>query len=144
MRKYSDFVSGEIINHVHSKTVTESDNNLFTLLTMNHHLLHLDFEHAKSNGHQGPLVVGTYVLSLVVGISVMDISWHAKANLEYNNVVHKAPVHIGDTLSASTEILSKKVTKSGKFGIVEVRTTGFNQLGKAVIEYTRKILLSND
>ena len=144
MRRFSDFVPGEIIQHVHSKTVTEGDNNLFSLLTMNHHPVHLDFEYAKNNGHIGPLVVGTYVLSLVVGISVMDISWNAKANLEYNNVIHKNPVYVGDTISASTEVLGKKLTKSGRNGVVEVKTIGSNQSGQIVIEYTRKILLKND
>lgn len=130
---------GQIIKHKASKTVTESDNNLFCLLTMNHHPVHIDTEYAKSSKHGKVLVVGTYVLSLVVGLTVPDISFNAIANLEYNNVLHLAPVFLGDTISASTEVLDIKLGKTTK--VVQVKTTAYNQNNNAVLSYTRKVLV---
>ena len=71
---YEDFVVGEVILHSLSKTIFESDNNFFSLLTMNHHPLHTNIDYAQQNQHGKILVVGTLVFSLVVGITVPDIS----------------------------------------------------------------------
>ena len=104
-RYFNEFKVGEIYKHSVTKTITESDNNLFCLLTMNHHPVHLDKEYAANKTHGEILVVGSYIFSLVVGMSVKDISGKAIANLNYDKIIHDKPVFIGDTLIAETEIL---------------------------------------
>ena len=76
---YEDYSVGETIEHCLSKTITESDNNLFCLLTMNHHPVHLNEDYAINQQHRKILVVGTLVFSLVVGITVQDVSGKAIA-----------------------------------------------------------------
>ena len=78
---YEDFIEGEEIRHALSKTIFESDNNLFSLITMNHHPLHTNIDYAQKSQHGQILVVGTLVFSLVVGITVPDVSGKAIANL---------------------------------------------------------------
>jgi acyl dehydratase len=138
----NEFNVGEIIKHATTKTILESDNNLFTLLTMNHHPLHLDKEYCKRSQHNQILVVGTYVFSLVVGFSVPDISGKAIANLDYESVIHNAPVFIGDTLHAETEILDKRESKSKPDrGIIYVETRAYNQNNEKVLTFRRHILI---
>ena len=139
---YDDFVVGEIIEHTLSKTVFESDNNLFSLLTMNYHPVHTNVDYASKNQHGKILVVGTLVFSLIVGMTVPDISGKAIANLEYEGIKHLSPVFIGDTLYAKTRILDKResVSKNDR-GIVWVETIGYNQKGEDVISFKRRILI---
>ena len=139
---FEEFVQGETIRHALSKTVTESDNNLFSLMTMNHHPVHLDNVYASDNQHGRILVVGTYVFSLVVGLTVSDISGLAIANLGYKDVVHLAPVFIGDTLRARSEVLEKREsnTRTDR-GVIQVQTYGTNQNGVDVIRLQRSVLL---
>jgi acyl dehydratase len=139
---FEEFEVGSIIVHPLSKTITESDNNLFCLLTMNHHPVHLDKEYAKQNKHGQILVVGTLVFSLGVGLTVPEVSGKAIANLEYSEVVHLAPVHINDTISAKTTILDKRISKTkDDRGIVSVETVIFNQHGDSVLRFRRKVLV---
>ncbi|MBQ9433700.1 MAG: MaoC family dehydratase [Synergistaceae bacterium] len=141
-RFYEDFTPGEVISHDLTKTILESDNNIFCLLTMNHHPVHSDIEYAKSHQHGQILVVGTLVFSLAVGITVQDISGHAVANLEYNNVKHTAPVFINDTIHVITEILSKRDSrKKPDRGIVHVKSRVFNQKDCEVLSFERKVLV---
>lgn len=141
-RYYEEFSPGQIIEHDLRKTITESDNNLFCLLTMNHHPVHCDIEYAKNHQHGKILVVGTLVFSLVVGITVADISGHAVANLEYSDIKHKAPVFINDTIHATTEIISKRESRTkNDRGIVEVITRAYNQNGLEVLSFGRKVLV---
>lgn len=141
-RYYEDFTIGEIIKHDLTKTIQESDNNLFCLLTMNHHPIHLNREFA-SNSQQGQiLVVGTLILSLVVGMTVPDISGRAIANLSYDKVRHMQPVYIGDTIHAQTEILEKRLSKSKPDrGIMRVSTSAFNQHNIEVLRFERTVLI---
>ena len=139
---YEDFIEGEIINHSASKTIFESDNNLFCLLTMNHHPVHLNQEYASNNQHGKILVVGTLVFSLAVGITVPDISGKAIANLNYDNIQHLNPVHVGDTIYVKTEVLYKKESKSKKDrGLITVETTVTNQNRVDVLKFRRTILV---
>ena len=138
---YEDFIVGEIIVHSLSKTIFESDNNLFSLLTMNHHPVHLNVEHCVQHQHQQILVVGTLVFSLVVGMTVPDISGKAIANLEYESVKHLAPVFIGDTIYSKTEILDKWETSGKNRGVVYVETIAYNQKGENVLSFRRKVLI---
>ena len=141
-RFFEDFEIGKIYRHLPGKTVTESDNNLFCLLTMNHHPVHLDAEYAKNQQHGRILVVGTYVFSLVVGLTVRDISGKAIANLDYEKVTHDAPVFVGDTIHTETEILGKRESRSKPDrGIVYVETRAYNQDGRKVLTLRRHILI---
>lgn len=142
---FDDFVVGEEIEHCLSKTVLESDNNLFCLLTMNHHPVHINTDYAEKEQHGKILVAGTLVFSLVVGMSVLDISGKAIANLDYESVRHLAPVFIGDTLYAKTIILDKKVSKSKPDrGIIYVETVGYNQNHVPVINIRRHVLIKKE
>ncbi|MBO5388796.1 MAG: MaoC family dehydratase [Lachnospiraceae bacterium] len=137
-----DFKVGETIKHSLSKTIFESDNNLFSLLTMNHHPVHLNIDYASKQHHGKILVVGTLVFSVVVGITVQDISGKAIANLDYEKVEHLAPVFIGDTIYAETKVLSVTESKSKPDrGVVYVETIATNQEGKAVLSFRRHVLI---
>lgn len=139
---YEDFVVGDEIYHAPSKTIFESDNNLFSLLTMNHHPVHTNIDYAEKNQHGKIMVVGTLVFSIVVGMTVPDISGKAIANLGYEDVKHLAPVFINDTLYAKTKILSKRESKSKPDrGLVYVETIGYNQNGLDVISFRRNVLI---
>ena len=139
---YEEFEEGAEIRHALSKTIFESDNNFFSLLTMNHHPVHTNVDYASHNQHGQPLVVGTLVFSLVVGMTVPDISGKAIANLGYEDVKHLAPTFIGDTIYARTRIISKRESKSKHDrGIIYVETFGYNQRGEDVISFRRNVLV---
>ncbi len=139
---FEDFEKGQIYRHALSKTVFESDNNLFCLLTMNYHPVHTNMDYAEKQQHGQILVVGTLVFSLVVGFTVPDISGKAIANLDYEKVEHLAPTFVGDTLYARTEILECRASKSkADRGIIYVETIGYNQNGVDVIKFRRHVLV---
>jgi len=141
-RYYEEFEVGQVIEHSASKTIFESDNNFFSLLTMNHHPVHTNADYASKQQHGQILVVGTLVFSLVVGITVPDISGKAIANLMYENIDHVNPVFIGDTIYAKTVVLEKRESKSKPDrGIVYVETIGYNQNGVDVVRFRRKVLI---
>lgn len=137
-----DFSVGEVISHSLSKTIFESDNNLFSLLTMNHHPVHSNEDFARKTQHGKILVVGPLVLSLVVGITVQDISGKAIANLDYENITHDSPVFVGDTIYAETEILDVRISKKKlDRGVIYVETRAFNQHGQKVLTLRRHVLI---
>jgi acyl dehydratase len=139
---FEEFVVGEEIKHSLSKTIFESDNNFFSLLTMNHHPVHTNLDYAEKNQHGKILVVGTLVFSLVVGMTVPDISGKAIANLGYEDVKHLNPAFINDTIYAKTKVLDKYESKTKQDrGIVYVETIGYNQRGENVISFRRKVLV---
>ncbi|MDR1056210.1 MAG: MaoC family dehydratase [Prevotellaceae bacterium] len=139
---FEEFIVGEEISHSLSKTIFESDNNFFSLLTMNHHPAHTNIDYAQKEQHGQILVVGTLVFSLVVGMTVPDISGKAIANLGYENILHLNPVFINDTLYAKTKILDKYESKTkADRGVVYVETTGYNQHGIDVISFKRRVLV---
>lgn len=139
---FEDFIVGEEIKHSLSKTIFESDNNFFSLLTMNHHPVHTNIDYAQRNQHGKILVVGTLVFSLAVGMTVPDISGKAIANLGYEQIKHLNPVFIGDTIYVKTKILDKRESKSKKDrGIVYVETIAYNQEGKEVLSFRRNVLV---
>lgn len=139
---YEDFVVGEKIEHCLSKTIFESDNNFFSLMTMNHHPVHTNADYAGKNQHGKILVVGTLVFSIAVGITVQDISGKAVANLDYEEVKHLGPVFIGDTIYVSSVILNKRMSrKHDDRGIIYVESTAVNQRGEAVLSFRRHVLV---
>ena len=107
-RSYEEFEVGATYQHWPGKTVTELDDHLFCLLTMNHHPLHLDRHYAEETTQFGQnVVVGNYVYSILLGMSVADISGKAIANLEIESLRHVAPTFHGDTLYGQTTVLDK-------------------------------------
>lgn len=141
-RYYEEFNVGEVIEHKTSKTIFESDNNLFSLLTMNHHPVHTNFDYASKQQHGKILVVGTLVFSLAVGITVPDVSGKAIANLLYEEIHHLAPVFIGDTIYVRTTVLDKRESKSkNDRGIVYVESIAYNQKNENVLSFRRKVLI---
>lgn len=139
---YEDFVIGEQIEHSLSKTIFESDNNLFSLLTMNHHPVHTNMDYAANNQHGKILVVGTLVFSLAVGMTIPDISGKAIANLGYEDIKHLQPVFIGDTIYVKTIVINKWESKTkNDRGIVYVETTAYNQHGVEVLSFRRNVLV---
>ena len=141
-RYLEDFQVGDVYRHWPSKTITEAENSIFCLLTMNHHPLHLDAEFAKESQHGRILVVGTYIFSLVVGMTVRDVSGHAIANLAYHEVTHTNPVFIGDTIHAITTVLEIQPSRSKPDrGVVKVETCAFNQNEQLVLQFSRFVLI---
>jgi acyl dehydratase len=139
---FEDFVVGEVIKHCQSKTIFESDNNLFSMLTMNHHPVHTNIDYCKDNQHGQVLVPGTLVFCLAVHLTVLDVSGKAIANLAYENIEHLQPTFINDTIYSKTEVLSKTESKSkSDRGVVYVETIGYNQNNIDIIRFRRKILV---
>jgi len=142
-RCLEDFVVGDVYKHWPGKTITEYDDHLFCLVTMNHHPLHLDAWYAENSTQFGKnVVVGNLVYSVVLGMSVPDVSGAAIANLEIESLVHRAPTFHGDTIYAETAVL--EVTESSSKpdrGIVTVETRGFNQRGEEVCFFRRKVMV---
>lgn len=141
-RYLEDFKVGDVYEHRPGRTITEVDNSWFTLLTMNTHPLHFDAEYAKQSEFGKPLVVSALTVSIVLGMSVSDISQKAIANLGWKEIKMTAPVFAGDTLYAESEVLEVRESKSrpGQ-GIVTVKTLGKNQDGVVVCEFVRSALI---
>ncbi len=141
-RVYEEFEPGAIFVHRPGRTITESDNQLFSLLTMNHNPLHLDAHYAAQLQHGQRVVVGPLIFSVAVGMSVPDISGRAIVNLEYESVKHIAPVFIDDTIYAETEVLDKREsTSKPDRGVVYVETRVRNQRSELVLVYRRRVLV---
>ncbi len=141
-RYFEEFEVGQVFKHWPGRTITEADDTWFSLLTMNQHPLHIDAHYASQTQHGQRLVVGTLVFSLVVGMSVADISGKAIANLEYREVKHTGPVFHGDTIYAESRILEKRESASKPDrGLVYVETRGFNQNDQTVLTLKRTVLV---
>jgi len=141
-RFYEDFVVGDIYEHRPGRTITETENTWFTLLTMNKHPLHFDAEYAKHSEFGRCFVASPFTVSLIVGMSVSDVSQKAIANLGWTDIKLTHPVFAGDTLYAESEVLAKRESKSrADAGIVSVRSTGKNQDGAVVCTFDRTMLI---
>lgn len=141
-RYYEEFEVGHKYEHRPGRTITETDNQWFTLLTMNTHPLHFDAEYAKASEFGQPLVNSTFTIAVIVGMTVTDVSQKAIANLGWNQISLTAPVFVGDTLYAESEVLAKRESKSRQnAGIVTVRTWGKKSDGTIVTEFDRKMLI---
>jgi acyl dehydratase len=142
-RYYEDFTVGDVYEHRPGRTLTETDNTWFTLLTMNTHPLHFDAEYAKHSEFGRCIVASPLTLAIIVGMSVTDVSQKAIANLGWKEIRMTAPVFAGDTLYAETEVLGKRESASRPTaGLVTVRTLGRNQHGTVVCDFERTILVA--
>ena len=143
-RYFEDWTMGDRISHEIRRTVTETDNLLFTLMTHNPQPLHLDVEAAKASEFGQILVNGTFTFSLMVGLSVGDTTLGTLvANLGYDKLVMPKPVFIGDTMRAETEIADLRESRSRPTaGIVAFRHELFNQRNELVCHCLRSALVS--
>ena len=141
-RYLEEFEVGAVYKHWPVKTVTEADDHLFCMLTMNHHPLHINNVYAEASQQGRNVVVGPLVYSLALGMSVNDISGKAIANLATEELSHPAPVFHGDTLFCETEVLEVKESRSKPDrGTVKVHTRVLNQEGTLVAEFKRLVLV---
>jgi acyl dehydratase len=142
-RCFEDFEPGDVYRHWPGKTITEYDDHLFCMITMNHHPLHTNVWFAENDSVQGRnVVVGNLVYSLVLGMSVPDVSGSSIANLEVESLTHQRPTFHGDTIYAETRVLDKKPSSSKPDrGVVTVETKGVNQRGEEVCYFRRKVMV---
>jgi acyl dehydratase len=141
-RHYEDFVVGDVYEHRPGRTLTDADNMWFTLITMNKHPLHFDKAYAERSEFKQPLVNSCLTLSIVVGMSVSDVSQKAIGNLGWNDIKLTAPVFVGDTLYAESSVLGKRESSSRPTqGIVTVKTIGRKSDGTEVISFERTVLV---
>lgn len=140
-RFYEDFAVGDVYRHPLGRTITQTDNIWFTLLTVNTNPIHFDQVYASKTEFGKPLVDSTLTLAIVTGLSVADLSQNA-INLGWEEVRLPHPVFEGDTIYAQSEVLEKRESQSRPhMGIVKVKTIGFNQDGVVVIEFKRTIMV---
>jgi acyl dehydratase len=140
-RTFEDFKVGEVIRHPIGRTVTDADNAWTTLTAVNTNPIHFDAHYSAQTEFKRPLMNSPFVLAIVTGLSVADISRYA-VNLGWDEIRLPAPVFAGDTIYAQTEVLSARDSKSRPhMGIVEVKTTGFNQEGTVVMTFRRSVLV---
>ena len=140
---FEEFADGQMFEHALTRTVTEMDNVLFTSLTMNPQPLHLDAEFAKTTEFGRPLVNSIFTLGLVIGISVGDTTLGTTvANLGMTDVRFPKPVFHGDTIRATTTVISVRRSRSrSDAGIVEFEHQGLNQRGETVAICRRAALM---
>jgi len=141
-RYFEDFAVGAIYDHRPGRTITETDNIWFTLLTMNTHPLHFDNAYAAQTEFKQPLVNSCLTLSMVVGMSVNDVSQKAIGNLGWNDIKLTKPVFVGDTIYAQSEVTAKRESASRPTqGIVTVHTKGLKADGTVFMEFDRTVLV---
>jgi len=141
-RLFEDFAVGDIYYHPFGKTITQGDNQTFTLMTQNVSKTHIDAHFAAGTEFGKPLVNSTFVLALVTGQSTMDLSMNVFANLGWDEVRLPSPVFEGDTIYSRSKVLSlRKSSSRPALGIVSVVTEGFNQEGVIVISYRRTFMV---
>lgn len=141
-RYFEDFVVGHIYEHRPGRTITETDNTWFTLLTMNTHPVHFDFEFAAKTEFKKPLICSTLTVAIMTGQSVSDVSQKAVANLGWKDIKLTKPLFAGDTLYSESEVLEKRESeKRPTQGIVTIRTIGKNQHGEVACTFDRVTLI---
>lgn len=141
-RHYEQFEVGDTYSHRPGRTISETDNTWFTLLTMNTHPLHFDKEYATKSEFGQILVNSAFTVSLIVGMSVRDVSQNAIANLGWKEIRLPSPVFVGDTLYAESTVLEKRESKSRpNAGIVKVSTLGKKSDGTLVCDFERTMLI---
>ena len=141
-RYFEEFAVGQVFKHWPGRTITEADCTWFALLTMNQHPLHSDAHYAETyTQHKQRVVLGPLVFSVVIGMTVADVSGRAIANLEVDHLKHEKPAFIGDTLYAQSTVLALRESRQADRGIVTVETVGTTQRGDRVCSYTRHVLV---
>lgn len=141
-RWYEDFTIGDVYRHWPGRTISETDNTWFTLLTMNTHPLHFDAAYAAGTEFGRPLVNSCLTLSMVVGMSVSDLSQKAIGNLGWGDIKLLRPVYVGDTIYAKSKVLAKRESLSRPTqGIIDVHTIGMKADGEVFMAFDRTFLI---
>jgi itaconyl-CoA hydratase len=141
-RFFEDFETGAVYQHPLGRTITETDNTWFTLMTMNTNQLHFNAQYAERSDFGQPLVVSTLTVAIAVGQSVTDLTQNAVANLGWDDIRMTHPVFAGDTLWSESVVLEKRESGSRPHaGIVTVKTRTLNQDGKEVCSFRRTFLV---
>lgn len=141
-RVFEDFEVGDVYMHPLGRTILSTDNAWFTLVTQNTNPIHFDHLYASRTEFKRPLVNSCFTLSLVTGQSVTDISQNVMANLGWDEIRLPHPVFEGDTIYSRSEVLEKRESKSrSNVGIITVKSTGYNQDGKVVIDFKRTMMV---
>ena len=143
-RFVEDFIAGDIYQHPIGRTISEADATWFTLLTNNTNQNHFNEHYSTSNPiTDGKIIVNSgFTVALVLGLSVMDMSQHAVANLGWTDIKLTHPVYIGDTIYAESIVLD--IRESGSrpdFGILTMRTRGLNQDGVEIVSWVRSVMI---
>jgi acyl dehydratase len=126
---------GQEISHPTGRTITEHDDTLFSLMSMNQHPVHIDANYAAATQHGQRLVVGPLVIAIVVGMSEAMFGGRATVTLEYRDIKHVRPVFHGDTIYARSRVLSKAD------GEVTIASEGLNQNGEVVLSLERRVMI---
>lgn len=141
-RYYEDFEVGDVYRHPMGRTITETDNIWFTLLTQNTNQMHFNSHYAEQSTFGKPLVNSAITVAMVVGQSVTDISQNGIANLGWDEIRLTHPVFVGDTLFSESVVIDKRESESRPYaGIVSVFTRGLNQDGDVVVSYKRTVMV---
>ena len=142
MKRFEDFAVGDVYRSAVARTVTETDNLLFTMLAMNTNELHFNEEAARASEWGRALVNSTFTLALVLGLSVADTTQAGGVNLGWTEIRLPKPVFVGDTIRSETEVLAARASESRpRDGIVSVRTRGLNQRDEVVCEFERSFFI---
>jgi acyl dehydratase len=139
-RYFDELEIGQQFRHWPGRTITEFDDTLFSLMSMNQHPLHIDEHFAADTQHGRRLVEGPLVISLVIGMSQADVGGRALETLEYSDIRHPEPVFHGDTIYAESSIVAKEELPHHR-GIIIVESKGLNQRGETVLAVHRKIVV---
>jgi acyl dehydratase len=141
-RCFEDFRVGDVYQHRPGRTITSADNVWFSLITVNANPLHVDRHYSAQTEFGRPLVNSCFILAVVTGLSVPDVSQNAFANLGWDEVRLSHPVFEGDTIYAQSEVLQTRPSRSRpNVGIVKVKSIGYNQDGVVVIEFKRTVMV---
>lgn len=141
-RYLEEFSVGDVYKHWPGRTITQADDMLFCMLTMNHHPLHIDENYAKGTQFGQNVVVGNLVVDIALGQSVPDVSGKAIANLGFDKIEFFGPTFHGDTIYSESEVLDVRESRSQpERGIVTVETRATNQRGETVMKFRRSVMV---
>ena len=139
-RYFEELEVGQEFRHWPGRTITEFDDTLFSLMSMNQHPVHVDEHFASGTQHGRRLVVGPLVISLVIGMSQAEIGGRSVETLGYSDIRHLGPVFHGDTIYAESTVVGKEELPDER-GVVIVASRGKNERGEVVLELRRKIIV---
>jgi itaconyl-CoA hydratase len=143
-RFFEDFQLGDVFQHPFGRTISEADSTWFTLLTCNTNQNHFNAHLAESNPiTQGKIIVNSgLTVALVLGLSVIDMSQNAVANLGWTDIKLTHPVYVGDTIYAESICTDKRESSSRPYaGIITMRTRGLNQHGDEIVSWIRSVMV---
>ncbi len=143
-RFYEDFVVGDVYQHPFGRTISEADSTWFTQLTCNTNQNHFNAHLAQSNPITGGRIIvnSGLTVALVLGLSVIDMSQNAVANLGWTDIKLTHPVYIGDTIYAESVCTDKRESSSRPgMGLITMYTRGLNQDGDQIVSWVRTVML---